>query len=121
MIREIRLHGKANEKIDYYVTVTGEDLSNRYFYESHPDGDRFFAGGNEFVISNRGVRYSGNGGSACEYMFGGDLPLKDLLRKDVSNRLVMYGAFYDEQENITFSNSTAVSSPGAGKTTLLER
>jgi uncharacterized protein (TIGR04442 family) len=106
MIREIRLHGKANEKIDYYVTVTGEDLSNRYFYESHPDGDRFFSGGNEFVVSNQGVRYSGNGGSACEYMFGVDLPLKDLLRKDVSNRLVMYGAFYDEQENITFSNST---------------
>jgi uncharacterized protein (TIGR04442 family) len=106
MIREIRLHGKANEKIDYYFTVTGEDLSNRYFYESHPSGDRFFSGGNEFVISGTGVRYSGNGGSFCEYMFGVDLPLKDLLRKDVSNRLVMYGAFYDEQENITFSNNT---------------
>jgi len=52
------------------------------------------------------VRYSGNGGSLCEYMFGVDLPLKDLLRKDVSNRLVMYGAFYDEKDSITFSNNT---------------
>ncbi len=40
-------------------------------------------------------------------MFGVDLPLKDLLRKDVSNRLVMYGAFYDNDENITFTNTTA--------------
>jgi len=106
MIREIRLHGTANEAVEYYVTVTGEDLSNRYFYESHPSGDRFFSGGNEFVIAPDGVRYSGNGGSICEYMFGVDLPLKDLLRKDVTNRLVMYGAFYDQGENITFSNNT---------------
>jgi uncharacterized protein (TIGR04442 family) len=40
-------------------------------------------------------------------MFGVDLPLKDLLRKDVSNRLVMYGAFYDSTDNITFTNNTA--------------
>ena len=48
----------------------------------------------------------GTGGSLCEYMFGVDLPLKDLLRKDVSNRLVMYGAFYDKTDNITFTNTT---------------
>ncbi len=40
-------------------------------------------------------------------MFGVDLPLKDLLRKDVSNRLVMYGAFYDKTDKITFTNKTA--------------
>lgn len=106
MIREIRLHGKATDQIDYYVTITGEDLSNRYFYESSAAGDRFFSGGNEFELSSRGIRYSSNGGSVCEYMFGVDLPLKDLLRKDVANRLVMYGAFYDDKDNITFSNVT---------------
>lgn len=106
MIQEISLHGKANDIIDFFVTVTGEDLSNRYFYDSTSSGDRFFSGGNEFTITAQGVRYSGNGGSLCEYMFGVDLPLKDLLRKDVSNRLVMYGAFYDEKDNITFSNNT---------------
>lgn len=107
MIHEIKLNGKANEKLDYYVTITGADLSGRYFYECLSDGDRFFSGGNEFVIQHDGVRYMGTGGSLCEYMFGVDLPLKDLLRKDVSNRLVMYGAFYDKTDNITFTNNTA--------------
>ncbi len=106
MILEIKFHGKANEKIDYYVTVAGAELSSRYFYESLPDGDRFFSGGNEFMIQREGVRYMGTGGNLCEYMFGVDLPLKDLLRKDVSNRLVMYGAFYDQTDNITFTNTT---------------
>ncbi len=107
MIREIKLSGKANDVVDYSVTITGEDLSNRYFFESLPEGDRFFSGGNELIITPDGVRYRGTGGSVCEYMFGVDLPLKDLLRKDVSNRLVMYGASYDTGENIMFSNTTA--------------
>jgi uncharacterized protein (TIGR04442 family) len=107
MIHEIKLNGKANEKLDYYVTIAGSDLSGRYFYESLPDGDRFFSGGNEFVIQRDSVRYQGTGGSVCEYMFGVDLPLKDLLRKDVSNRLVMYGAFYDKSDTIAFTNNTA--------------
>jgi uncharacterized protein (TIGR04442 family) len=107
MIHEIKLHGKANEKMDYFVTITGADLSSRYCYESLPEGDRFFSGRNEFIISPEGISYTGTGGSLCEYMFGVDLPLKDLLRKDVSNRLVMYGAFYDNADNITFTNTTA--------------
>jgi len=107
MIREIKFQGKANEKLDYFVTITGTDLGNRYFYESLPNGDRFFSGGNEFIILPHGIRYQGCGGSLCEYMFGVDLPLKDLLRKDVSNRLVMYGAYYDSTDNITFTNNTA--------------
>lgn len=106
MIREIKLHGKANEKLSYFVTIIGADLSSRYCYESLPEGDRFFSGRNEFIISPDGIGYTGTGGSLCEYMFGVDLPLKDLLRKDVSNRLVMYGAFYDKTENITFTNTT---------------
>jgi uncharacterized protein (TIGR04442 family) len=107
MIREIRLQGKANEKIDYSVTIIGADLSNRYYYESIPEGDRFFSGGNEFVVTRTGVRYMGTGGHVCQYMFGVDLPLQDLLRKDVSNRLVMFGAYDDRAESITFTNTTA--------------
>ena len=107
MIHEIKLHGQANEKLDYFVTITGADLSSRYCYESLPEGDRFFSGRNEFVITPTGISYMGTGGGLCEYMFGVDLPLKDLLRKDVSNRLVMYGAFYDKTDNITFTNNTA--------------
>ncbi len=107
MISEIKLHGKANENLDYLVTITGADLSSRYCYESLPEGDRFFSGRNEFIISPEGISFTGTGGSLCEYMFGVDLPLKDLLRKDVSNRLVMYGAYYDNSDNITFTNNTA--------------
>jgi uncharacterized protein (TIGR04442 family) len=107
MIHEIKLHGKANEKIDYFVTIMGSDLSSRYCYESLAEGDRFFSGRNEFIITQTGINYTGTGGSLCEYMFGVDLPLKDLLRKDVSNRLVMYGAFYDKTDKITFTNNTA--------------
>ncbi len=106
MISEIKLHGKANENLDYFVTITGADLSSRYCYESLPEGDRFFSGRNEFIIYPERISYTGTGGSLCEYMFGVDLPLKDLLRKDVSNRLVMYGAFYDKSDNITFTNDT---------------
>jgi hypothetical protein len=40
MIREIRLQGKANEKIDYSVTITGADLSNRYYYETGTGSSR---------------------------------------------------------------------------------
>jgi uncharacterized protein (TIGR04442 family) len=107
MIHEIKLHGKANEKIDYFVTIMGSDLSSRFYYESLAEGDRFFSGRNEFIISRTGINYTGTGGSICEYMFGVDLPLRDLLRKDVSNRLVMYGAFYDNTDKITFTNKTA--------------
>ena len=107
MIHEIKLHGSANEKLDYFVTITGADLSSRYCYESLPEGDRFFSGRNEFIVTPTGISYMGTGGSLCEYMFGVDLPLKDLLRKDVSNRMVMYGAYYDNADNITFTNTTA--------------
>lgn len=106
MIHEIKLHGKANDKIDYFVTIMGSELSSRYCYESLAEGDRFFSGRNEFIITHTGISYTGTGGSLCEYMFGVDLPLKDLLRKDVSNRLVMYGAFYDKSDKITFTNKT---------------
>ncbi len=111
MIHEIKLHGKAADNLDYFVTITGADLSSRYCYETRSDGDRFFSGRNEFIITPSGVTFTGTGGSLCEYMFGVDLPLKDLLRKDVSNRLVMYGAFYDKTDNITFTNDTAGHEP----------
>lgn len=106
MIHEIKLHGTANERLDYFVTIAGSDLSSRYCYESLAEGDRFFSGRNEFIIMPAGIAYTGTGGSLCEYMFGVDLPLKDLLRKDVSNRLVMNGAYYDDKDNITFTNNT---------------
>ncbi|MFA5074204.1 MAG: TIGR04442 family protein [Nitrospirota bacterium] len=107
MIHEIKLHGNISDTLEYFVTITGADLNGRYYSESLPEVDRFFSGCNEFRITPSGISYRGTGGSLCEYMFGVDLPLKDLVRTDVSNRLVMYGAFYDTADTITFSNDTA--------------
>jgi len=109
MIQDIRLHGQINDKVEYYVTVAGRDISNRYFHEmSEKDGKnlvRFFSSGNEFRITPEGISYRANGGSFCEYMFGIDLPKKDLIKKDVLNRLVMYGAVYSPQsERINFTS-----------------
>ncbi|MBI5189547.1 MAG: TIGR04442 family protein [Nitrospirae bacterium] len=108
MIQDIRLHGQINEKVEYYVTVAGRNISNRYFHEiGEKKGDpfvRLFSSGNEYKITPSGISYRAFGGSFCEYMFGIDLPKKDLVKKDVLNRLVMYGAVYSaETERISFT------------------
>lgn len=107
MIQEITLFGRAGENIEYYATVAGRGMVHGYFYES-PDGaaDRFFFAGKEFVIEKGGIRHKGNGGSFCEYMFGVEQPLKDMVKKDVLNRLAMYGAVFDEAGRLTFTGKT---------------
>jgi len=110
MIQDIRFHGLINEKVEYFATVAGMDISSRYFHEmATRDGRpqvRFFSSGNEFTISPDGIDYNATGGSFCEYMFGIDLPIKDLIKKDVLNRLVMYGAIYSPQDDrITFTSN----------------
>jgi len=111
MIQDIRLHGQINDKVEYFATVAGREISKRYFHEmgNTPEGKpfvRFFSSGNEFRITSTGVRYNASGGNFCEYMFGIDLPIKDLIKKDVLNRLVMYGAVYaPNAERISFTNN----------------
>ncbi len=97
MIQDIRLHGTLSEEIEYFATIAGHDLSHRYFFEEEKGLEgapfiRFFSQGNELVLTQQGVHHRGNGGLFCEYMFGGDQPLEDLTRKEVLNRLIMYGA-----------------------------
>ena len=111
MIKVMTFHGTVTDGIEFYATVAGEGLAHRYFYETGDDGsDRFFYGGNELIIMKDGIRHKGNGGSFCNYMFGVDQPLKDLVRKDVRNRLVMYGATFDETAekglNLHFTKDT---------------
>lgn len=111
MIQDIRFHGQINPKVEYYAIVSGSDITKRYFQEinSTPSGDivRFFSGTNEFIIDSGGISYKGTGGSFCQYMFGVDQPIKDLVKADVLNRLVMYGAIYsDIDERIIFTNNT---------------
>ena len=103
MIQDIRLHGQVTQSIEFFATVAGHNLSHRFFYEidSSHEGTliRFFSLGNEFIIGQEAISYTGNGGSFCEYMFGINQPIKDMIKKEVVNRLVMYGALYQPDLN----------------------
>jgi uncharacterized protein (TIGR04442 family) len=112
MIQDIRLHGHVTNTIEYFATVAGQNISHRFFYETgSPNEDtiiRFFSPGNEFIIGKDAILYKGNGGSFCEYMFGINQPLKDMIKKEVVNRLVMYGAIYEPNlDHIYFTDQTA--------------
>lgn len=109
MYKDIRLHGHTGNNIEYYAIVAGADAHQRYFFNSTEDESlRFFSPGNEFIIGNSGISHRGNGGSFCEYMFGVDQPLADLAKGDVLNRLVVYGAHYDNKTGaLRFSDDTS--------------
>ncbi len=104
MIHDIRLHGDLSDKIEYFATIAGHDISHRYFFEERSDSGqepviRFFSFGSEVILKRGGIHHKGNGGSFCEYMFGGDQPIEDLTRKEVVNRLIMYGAVLSDQDS----------------------
>src|SRR5665647_2932579 len=108
MLQEIRLHGQINASVEYFSTGSARDIYRSYFYEVH-DGKqlRFFSPGNELRIDSDGVSYNGNGGTFCEYMFGVDMPLADLAKEEVRNRLVLYGTTYNESDRtLRFTNQT---------------
>ncbi|MDH4226133.1 MAG: TIGR04442 family protein [Deltaproteobacteria bacterium] len=108
MIQEMTFHGKVNETVEYFATIAGKALMHRHFYEQQDNGsDRFFYAGNEIILDKNGVRHRGNGGSFCKYMFGVEQPIKDLVRKDVLNRLAMYGVGFDKDKaHLKFTNET---------------
>ncbi|HYH05564.1 MAG TPA: TIGR04442 family protein [Thermoanaerobaculia bacterium] len=95
MIRAIVHHGFVGEAIEYFAVVVGPDVDRRFFFEqiSVARGDvvRYFGGNSEIVLNPEGVRFRGNGGIFGEYMFGGHLPVGDLLNEEVVNRLVLFG------------------------------
>ena len=95
MIRAIVHHGFIGEAIEYFAVVAGPDVDRRFFFEqiNAPRGDvvRYFGGNSEIVLNPEGVRFRGNGGMFGEYMFGGQLPVGDLLNEEVVNRLVLFG------------------------------
>ncbi|MCL5023926.1 MAG: TIGR04442 family protein [Nitrospirae bacterium] len=99
------LHGSIGP-FEFFVFVAGAHVNTTYFYEENGPGIRFFSGGNELALSPEGVHYKGTGGSFCEYMFGVEKPFKDLVKKEVRNRLVMFGAFLDDSEKLVFTNDT---------------
>ena len=110
MQKDLRLHGLINLNIEYYAIVAGMDAHRRYFFNMGHDEEelRFFSPGNEFVIGEQGISSQGNGGSFCEYMFGVDQPIADLAKGDVINRLVIYGARYNNTQGaLEFSDATS--------------
>lgn len=105
MITDLRLHGSLGP-VDFFAFVSGAGMYNTYFYEEEPGRIRFFARGNEFSITEDSLSYRGTGGSFCEYMFGVEKPVKDMVKEDVLNRLVMFGAYMDKNEQVMFTNDT---------------
>jgi uncharacterized protein (TIGR04442 family) len=103
MISDVRLHGNIGP-VEYFAFLGGEGAYKTYFYEESPEGVRFFSRGNEFTITSDGVHYKGIGGSFCEYMFGVEKPFKDLMKREIANRLIMFGAFLDAGERVVFTN-----------------
>lgn len=105
MVKDFMLHGSIGP-VDFFVFVGGANAGNTYFYEEDGARIRFFSRGNELTLAPDGVHYKGTGGSFCEYMFGVEKPFKDLVKKEVLNRLVMFGAFLDRDERLVFTNDT---------------
>ncbi len=99
MIRAIVHQGSIGQLIEYFAVVAGPDVDRRFFFEqiNAPRGDvvRYFGGGNEVTLNPEGVHFHANGGFFGEYMFGGHLPVGDLLNDEVVNRLVLFGATAD--------------------------
>ncbi|MDD5106113.1 MAG: TIGR04442 family protein [Desulfuromonadaceae bacterium] len=109
MPKDIRLHGMVGDHTEYFVTVVGNDAYQRFFFNIVQDDDqlRIFSPGNEMIISPAGIRYHGNGGYFCEYMFGVDQPSADLAKPEIINRLVMYGAHANAAGSVSFSEETS--------------
>lgn len=110
MIRAIVHHGFIANAIEYFAVVAGPDVDRRFFFEqiSAPRGDviRYFGGSSEIVLNPEGVRFRGNGGIFGEYMFGGHLPVGDLLNEEVVNRLVLFGTTVDARHELRFTTNT---------------
>ena len=108
MIRAIVHQGLIGPAIEYFATIAGPDVDRRFFFEQISalrNVVRYFGGNSEIVINPEGVRFRGNGGIFGEYMFGGHLPVGDLLNDEVTNRLVMFGATSGPAHEIRFTNN----------------
>jgi uncharacterized protein (TIGR04442 family) len=111
MIRAIVHQGSVGKQIEYFAVVAGPDVDRRFFFEQINTGRgdvvRYFGGNSEIVLNPEGVRFRGNGGIFGEYMFGGHLPVGDLLNDEVVNRLVLFGATTDvEARELRFTANT---------------
>ncbi len=113
MIKDLRIHGDIGSGKEFFATLGGEGLEGRFFHEIRErEGTpyhRFFLGGSELILGPETLSHTGNGGSFCPYMFGVDEPIEDLVKPDVINRLVVFGARHQVESRIAFSENTAAS------------
>ncbi len=107
----MRIHGVTGPDKEFYATFCGKGVANRYFHEVIEGGGatrhRFFSGGSEFIIDPEAISHRGNGGSFCPYMFGVEEPIQDLVKPDVINRLILFGAVQDETAKVRVTENTA--------------
>ena len=106
MQQELRLHGHVDDAIEFYATVAAHDAECCHFYERDGETLRIFSPGNEMRLDREGLSHWGNGGTFCEYMHGIDCPLADLLKPEVRNRLIFFGASYRDNGELVFSDAT---------------
>jgi uncharacterized protein (TIGR04442 family) len=111
VIRAIVHQGFIGHDIEYFAAIAGPDVDRRFFFEQLNTGRgevvRYFGGNSEVVLNPDGVRFRGNGGIFGEYMFGGHLPVGDLLNDQVLNRLVLFGATTDpDTRELRFTTNT---------------
>jgi uncharacterized protein (TIGR04442 family) len=112
VIRAIVHHGFVGSDIEYFAVVVGPDVDRRFFFEqigaTRGDVVRYFGGNSEIVLNPEGVRFRGNGGIFGEYMFGGHLPVGDLLNEQVVNRLALFGTSVDPKTHeLKFTTNTS--------------
>jgi uncharacterized protein (TIGR04442 family) len=111
MHQELRLHGHIDDNIEYFVTVAARDAGRCHFYECEAQRLRVFAPGNEIVLDRTGLTHWGNGGSFCEYMYGVEQPVADLLKKEVANRLILFGPRFNPTASSTFPTKPPAAFP----------
>ncbi|GAB4432843.1 MAG: TIGR04442 family protein [bacterium] len=109
MLKKIILHGAIDERVHYVFFAYGQNVHDRAFYAySKEDGtERFFSKGYGFSLNSKRLTYKGFGGSFCKYMFGVERPFKDLIKLEVKNRLVMFGATQKSNDVIEFTDNIA--------------
>lgn len=107
MLEKIIFHGSIDERIRYVFFAYGRNVYNRAFYAYNKEDsvERFFSKGYGFSLDKKHLSYKGFGGSFCKYMFGVERPFKDLIKLEVKNRLVMFGATQKGPENIEFTDN----------------
>lgn len=106
MLKKLVFEGYVNQRVSYILYAYGDDVYSRIFYEYDKEKscERFFSKGFGFTVFDDRIAYKGFGGSFCSYMFGVERPFKDLIKPEVKNRLIMFGATQKDLDKIEFTD-----------------